>query len=163
MKQIFTYITFTSIIFFSNTLFGQDENNSDLFKTLAKNDTLLFGVGFNECDISQFEKFLDEDAEFYHDQSGINNSKENFILGIKDGLCKMDYKAIRKLDKESLKVFPMKNNGKLYGAVQTGIHRFYAKYPDKDEFITSTAMFTHLWLLKDGEWKLARVLSFDHH
>ena len=84
-------------------------------------------------------------------------------MGIKNGLCKMDYKATRELVAESLKVYPMKNQGKLYGAIQTGEHRFYAKYPDKEKVLTSTALFSHLWLLEDGEWKLSRVLSYDHH
>ncbi len=144
-------------------LTAQADRDADLFRTLFTCDSLLFNVGFNTCDIAQFEKLVSEDFEFYHDQSGIISSKEAFIAGTREGLCRMNYQPIRKLVDGSLQVFPLKNNGRLYGAVQSGEHRFYAKYPDREEAeLTSGAQFTHLWLLEDGEWKLARVLSFDH-
>lgn len=142
---------------------AQADRDSDLFRTLFACDSLLFNVGFNTCDISQFERLVSENFEFYHDQSGITPSKEAFIAGTREGLCKMDYQPIRKLVAGSLQVFPLKNNGQLYGALQSGEHRFYAKYPGREEAeLTSGARFTHLWLLEAGEWKLARVLSFDH-
>ncbi len=136
---------------------------SNLYKTLYTNDSLLFNVGFNTCDISQFEKLVSENLEFYHDQSGVISSKEQFLENTKNGLCKLDYQPIRRLVEGSLQVFPMSNNGELYGAIQTGQHRFYAKYEgQEEEKLTSTADFTHLWLLEDGAWKLARVLSYNH-
>lgn len=145
-----------------NLLFAQVEENSELFQTLRTKDSLLFNLGFNTCDISQFRALVSEDMEFYHDQSGVTDSKDAFIASIENGLCKLNYKARRELVAGSLQVFPMHGNGQLYGAIQTGEHRFYAKYPDKKEVLTSTAKFTHLWLLEDGQWKLARVLSYDH-
>jgi len=142
---------------------AQADRDSDLFRALFTCDSLLFNVGFNTCDISQFERLVSEDFEFYHDQSGITSSKGAFIAGTREGLCKIDYQPIRRLVESSLQVFPLKTNGRLYGAVQSGEHRFYAKYPDRAEAeLTSEAQFTHLWLLEAGEWKLARVLSFDH-
>ena len=160
-KQIYSLSTLT--IFLFTFCFIQAQDQDELFETLKQKDSLLFSVGFNQCDASQFENLLSENVEFYHDQSGVNKSKTDFVMGIKNGLCKMDYKATRELVAESLKVYPMKNQGKLYGAIQTGEHRFYAKYPDKEKVLTSTALFSHLWLLEDGEWKLSRVLSYDHH
>lgn len=146
----------------AHLLSAQPEELSALFNTLKTQDSLLFEAGFNTCDISRFQALLSEDMEFYHDRSGITDSKEAFIGSIGNGLCKMEYKAIRRLVEGSLQVFPMYNNGRLYGAIQTGEHRFYAIYPGKEEALTSTAKFTHLWLLEEGEWKLARVLSYDH-
>lgn len=144
-------------------LSAQVEENAELFQTLKAQDSLLFNVGFNTCDISQFQALVSEDLEFYHDQSGITGSKAAFIAGIENGLCKLEYKARRELVEGSLRVFPMNSNGNLYGAIQTGEHRFYAKYPDEEETLSSTAKFTHLWLLEEGQWKLSRVLSYDHH
>ena len=149
-------------LFFLNLMHAQVEESSELFQILHTKDSLLFNVGFNTCDISQFEALVSEDMEFYHDQSGITSSKADFIAGTENGLCKLPYKARRELVDGSLQVFPMYNNGELYGAMQTGEHRFYAKYPDKEEMLTSVAKFTHLWLLENGEWKLSRVLSYDH-
>ena len=159
MKQ---YLTLFICLFSLSAPMAQVEENSELYQTLRAKDSLLFNVGFNTCDISQFEALVSEDMEFYHDQSGITNSKADFIAGTENGLCKLPYQARRYLVEGSLQVFPMNNNGVLYGAIQTGEHRFYAKYPEKEEVLTSTAIFTHLWLLEEGEWRLSRVLSYDH-
>jgi hypothetical protein len=133
-----------------------------LYQTLKSNDSLLFNVGFNNCDISQFEKLISEDFEFYHDEAGITQSKTAFISGIQNGLCKLNYKPRRELVNGSLHVYPLKKKGVLYGAIQTGEHQFYAVEKDKSEKQTSTAKFTHVWLLENGEWKLSRGLSYDH-
>jgi hypothetical protein len=146
----------------SSALFSQVEHSSALFKTLKTQDSLLFDVAFNTCDISQLEKLLSEDFEFYHDKSGITASKEAFVASIRDGLCKLSYKPRRELVENSLEVFPLENNGDIYGAIQTGNHRFYALEKDKPEYQTSEARFTHVWLLENGLWKLSRGLSYDH-
>ena len=138
------------------------QSSDKLFKTLKAQDSLLFDIGFNTCDIEMFERLVSEDFEFYHDQSGITPDKEAFIQNTREGLCKLDYQPIRKLDEGSLKVFPLMNNGVLYGALQTGSHRFYAKRDGESLVFTSTAVFDHLWLLEDGEWKLKRVISYNH-
>lgn len=143
-------------------LFSQVPTSSDLFKTLKTQDSLLFEVGFNTCDISQFEKLVSDDFEFYHDKSGITVTKADFIASIRDGLCKMDYKARRELVENSLEVYPLENNGVLYGAIQTGSHRFYEVKDVKSDQLTSVAKFTHVWLLENGVWRLSRGLSYDH-
>lgn len=143
-------------------LFAQADRSSDLFKTLKACDSLLFDIGYNTCNIQMFEDFVADDFEFYHDQGGITNSKVAFVASIRDGLCKMDYTPRRELDDASMEVFPLYSNGVLYGAIQNAVHSFYAIEKGKPEYITSTARFTHLWLLQDGEWKLIRGLSYDH-
>jgi len=157
-------LTLFALLFFFTPigLYSQVAVSSDLFRMLKLQDSLLFEVGFNTCDITQFEKLISVDFEFYHDKSGITSSKADFITGIRDGLCKMDYKARRELVANSLEVYPLENNGVLYGAIQTGNHRFYALENDKPEYLTSVARFTHVWLLENGQWKLSRGLSYDH-
>lgn len=143
--------------------FKEATNPTTLYLQLKTCDSLLFDIGFNECNLEIFDTLVADDFEFYHDQSGITPNKAEFINGTKNGLCKMDYRAIRKLEPGTLTVFPMYKDGKLYGALQSGYHSFYALYPGKTELVhTSEAYFTHLWLLEDGRWKLARVLSYDH-
>ncbi|MCA6074319.1 nuclear transport factor 2 family protein [Fulvivirga sedimenti] len=143
-------------------LLAAGQNTDDLYNTLRAQDSLLFDVGFNTCDVEIFERLVADDFEFYHDQSGITPDKASFIKGTREGLCKLDYQPIRQLDAGSLKVFPLKNNGVLYGALQTGSHRFYAKKGDEPLVLTSSALFDHLWMLEDGEWKLKRVISYAH-
>jgi hypothetical protein len=143
----------------SSAQIGRD---TDLFRVMKQYDSLLFELGFNRCDIATLEKIVSEDLEFYHDQSGITPNKEAFITSIRDGICKLNYKPKRVLDTASLQVHALKKNGVLYGAIQAGKHSFYAIEPGKPEYLTSTAWFTHLWLLEEGQWKLKRVLSYDH-
>lgn len=145
-----------------STLFAQVERSSDLYKTIKAQDSLLFDIGFNTCDIRQFEDLLSENFEFYHDEAGITSTKAAFITSIRDGLCKMNYKARRELLPNSFEVYPLEKNGALYGAIEKGEHNFYAIEKQKPEYLTSTAKFTQVWLLENGSWKLSRVLSYDH-
>ncbi|MFM1931495.1 MAG: peptidase family [Bacteroidota bacterium] len=141
---------------------AQIDASSPLFSTIRVKDSLLFDVGFNTCDIQQFEALLSENFTFYHDQSGITNSKADFISGVQNGLCKLVYKPKRVLDRNTMEVYPLQENGVLYGAIQTGVHNFYAVEADQSEYITSTAKFTHVWILENGDFRLSEGLSYDH-
>ncbi len=161
MKKLFL---FTSLFLISIGLFAQVDSSSILFKTLLRKDSLVFNVGFNTCNVSVYDGLVAEDLEFYHDQGGITHSKREFIEIFKNGICKSeDFVSRRELISESVKVFPLYDNGVLYGAIQMGEHRFYEKPKGKPERDGSIAKFTHLWLLNDsGDWILKRVLSYDH-
>ena len=153
---------FLILLTFSVSGFAQVEPASELYQTLKQKDSLLFNVGFNNCDFSQFENLVGNDLKFYHDKGGITNSKADFIESMKNGICKSEYKPMRKLVKNSLVVYPLRKNGVLYGAIQMGIHEFYERQKGKPDNLTSTAKFTHVWLLENGNWKLTEVLSYDH-
>jgi CubicO group peptidase (beta-lactamase class C family) len=159
IKNIAITLIFTSL--FING-FSQLEKSSELYKVIIKKDSLLFNIGFNNCNISQFEILVSDNFEFYHDKGGIVSSKSKFIKNIKSGICDIEYKAIRKLDTTQTEIFPLHSNGVLYGAIQCGVHKFYALEENKEEYITSIAKFTHLWILENGLWKLSKGLSYDH-
>ena len=142
---------------------GQVAKNSDIFLTLKKQDSIFFERSFNLCDLEYLNKATHKDLIFYHDQSGIQN-REAFLENTKKYICSdFSKKPIRKVVEESLEVFPMYNNGILYGAIQTGIHDFYIRETNKADLHTSRAKFTHLYLLENGKWLLKEVLSFDHN
>jgi hypothetical protein len=63
---------------------------------------------------------------------------------------------------ESTAIFALYDDGILYGAIQEGVHQFFEKQLDQAEQFGSSAKFTHLWLLENGEWKLTKSLSFEH-
>lgn len=150
------------LIFIIPVLSQENANNSaQLFEELKALDSLLFKVGYNNCDTTQLRELISDDFEFYHDQSGVLDSKEMFLQGIPN-LCRMNYKATRVLIDSSLQVYPLYANGKLYGAVQTGTHEFYGEQEGKPKYLTSTAIFTHVWMLEANEWKVKRILSYDH-
>lgn len=147
----------------SVTARAADLSDAELSRVLEEKDHLLFDVGFNTCDLKQFEQLLSDNFEFYHDTDGITPSKAAFLEDMRSGLCHGgDYQARRELVKGSLQVFPLRNKEGLYGAIQTGRHRFYEKEKGKDEHFASEATFTHLWRLENGEWRLSRVLSYNH-
>ena len=143
--------------------FSQEEKNSELYKTIMSKDSLLFNVGFNTCDISQFENLFSDDFEFYHDQDSISN-KELFLVNLKNGICLpgKNYKVRRDLKPGSTEIYPLTKNGALYGALQNGTHQFFEISPGQEDKPGSIAKFTHIWLLKNGVWKLARSFSYDH-
>ena len=141
---------------------AQVSKTSALYQTLKKQDSLLFDVGFNTCSIPIFETLVSDNFEFYHDQAGTMLSKAAFINSVKNNVCSLSYKASRVLEPGSMEVYPLEKNGVLYGAIQTGIHRFYALEPGKPLYFTSRAKFSNVWKLESGEWRLIRSLSYDH-
>jgi CubicO group peptidase (beta-lactamase class C family) len=141
---------------------ANEVSNSEVFQVLEEKDRLLFDIGFNTCDMKQFEQLLSDDFEFYHDTDGITPSKAAFLEDMRNGLCKGGYQSRRELVKGSLQVYPLKNKDGLYGAIQTGEHRFYEGEKGKDEHFASLATFAHLWRLENGDWRLSRVLSYNH-
>lgn len=143
---------------------AQVSETSELFLTLKTNDSLVFNVGFNQCDASQFEKLIAEDFEFYHDKSGVLQSKEEFMEGITNGLCSTlnQTKSRRELVAGSLEVFPLYKSGELYGAIQKGEHKFFESVNGKPESKGSIAKFSHVWIIEEQGWKIKRVLSYDH-
>ncbi|MGV8993669.1 MAG: serine hydrolase [Flavobacterium sp.] len=150
-------IFFTLLLTFS--AFAQVSKDSELYKTILSKDSLLFEVGFNHCDIKQFENLLSENLKFYHDKGGISDKKK-FLSDLKNGLCKdpKNRQVNRFLIKERTEIFPLYKNEVLYGAVQNGEHMF----SEKRESQAGTAKFTHIWQLEKGEWKLVSSFSFDH-
>ncbi|WP_299523168.1 DUF3471 domain-containing protein [Winogradskyella sp.] len=152
------------LLMLSGTVSAQVDKSSKLFKALKSKDSILFKIGFNKCEIERSAELMFDDLEFYHDKGGITNSKQEFVDIMNNGICKSGNKEkiYRFLVEESLEVFPMYNNGKLYGALQNGKHFFS---PDKHMTFDKSdnyALFSHLWLLDDGEWKLKRVISYNH-
>lgn len=147
----------------SQTIQAQVEATSDLFIQLAKMDSIIFERGFNMCLLAEIGPSISDDLEFYHDQGGLSETKIEFLDALKQNICSnFDKKPIRKLANGSLNVFPLDNNGVLYAAIQHGEHEFYIKEPNRPAYLTSTAMFTHVWILENDSWILKRVLSYDH-
>jgi len=141
---------------------NHDSEKSELYYLLKAKDSLMFELSYNQLDTSILEELATDDIEFYHDQGGATYTKQDFIEGLK-GLGNLSYKARRALVKGSTEVFPMHKNGELYAAILKGEHAFYAKEPnDKPEYLTSTAKYTTLWVLVDGQWKMSRIYSYNH-
>lgn len=147
----------------SSHLYGQLPENSELYKTIISQDSLLFNVGFNTCDIRQFENILSASLEFYHDKDGLS-TKAEFLHNLKNGLCiaPEKYQSRRELIAAKTAIYPLYRNDTIYGAVQNGAHQFYESIEGKEEKLVGSAQFTSVWILDDAQWKLTRILSYDH-
>jgi hypothetical protein len=141
---------------------GQNQERIGLFQELKTQDSIFFERGFNHCDLDYLKKQVADDLRFYHDQGGLQN-KSQFLENTVNNICASSaQKPIRKVAPESLEVFPLYAAGKIYGAIQKGVHHFYIRENGKKDLWTSTARFTHLWILEKENWKLTEVLSYDH-
>ncbi len=155
-------IIFIILLLSIGKLNAQVDKNSSLFVELKKQDSVFFERGFNNCDIAYLEKSVDNNLKFYHDNGGFQD-KKLFLERTKQNICgNPNQKPIRKVVENSLEVFPLYNNGKLYGAIQTGEHRFYIREKGKEDVLGGQAKFTTVWTAKDGNWLMSDVLSYDH-
>ena len=141
---------------------AQESQNSALYKTILALDSRLFNDGFNRCQLEVFEQLPSNDFEFFHDQGGIQNRAE-FLQAVKQNICSNRHgKPIRTLVAGSVSVYPLQKDGVLYGAIEQGRHIFTTKGSKLSDSGYTVANFTHVWLLQNGQWKLSRVISFDH-
>jgi hypothetical protein len=145
---------------------------STLFETMKALDAQLFEAA-NGCDYEKLTALVDENLEFYHDQAGLMTGRQAFLDAVRKNTCGV---MIRELVPATLEVYPIKG----YGAIELGVHRFHhpghekefpgAKQlgmtrfldPGAEEWPVGEAKFLHVWQLKDGSWKLTRVLSYAH-
>lgn len=123
----------------------------------------LFWKAYNECDVKAMAGFFTEDVEFYHDRGGVTLGHPSLMDTLRQSLCgSPDSRLRREAVAGTVHVFPMKKNDVVYGAILSGEHVFYVKQKDKPEFLDGRAKFMDLWTLKDGVWKMSRILSYDH-
>lgn len=152
----------TAVLFFTQAeVSGQtaEQRLTDLI--IAKDAT--FWAAYNKCDTDAFRTMFTDDVEFYHDKGGPTIGFENFMDALKNGLCGNTDSRLRRAElKETVKVFPLAENGEYYAAIISGEQVFYVNQKGKPEFLDGHARFMQLWLLRNGEWKMARILSYDH-
>lgn len=149
-------VQFTIFLISFSSLAQLEKGN--LPKIIIEKDS-LFWLGYNSCNYQLMDKFLDKNVEFYHDKGGITLGADKVLEATRNNICgNPDNKVRREAILESIKVFPMEENGKIYGAILSGEHYFF-----QNEKRTGIAKFTHTWLLKEGDWRMHRILSYDHN
>jgi hypothetical protein len=127
--------------------------SQDLYNEIYRMDSVLY-TAFNNLDMEKFKSLFATDLEFYHDKGGLTdytytiNSFKNTIAQ-NNGLK-------RELVEGSLQVFPIKD----YGAIQIGSHTFC--HPENGNMDCGTFKFVHIWKKINNEWKITRVVSYDH-
>ena len=154
-----------SFVFALPLLLAQNsQNDTDtLAETILRQDA-LFWDAYNRCDVEKMSQFFWLDVEFYHDKGGPTIGLPALDETLRKNLCgNPNFRLRREAIPETIKVFPLQKNGVTYGAALSGEHYFYLNDSGKPEFRDGMAKFFHVWLLKDGTWKMARIVSYDHH
>lgn len=135
----------------------------ELRATIRDKDAALFAAVFDRCDFDAIAALVTPDFEFYHDQWGQTaDSGAAFVESIRN-LCARqargeDPKSRRELVADSVFVQPLGD----YGAIETGVHRFYRLAPGEADTLAGEARFAHVWKKDGTQWRLARVLSYEH-
>jgi Domain of unknown function (DUF4440) len=163
---------FLSLLLLGATPAFAQSKQPSLFETMQALDTQLFEAA-NHCDYEKLTAMVDENLEFYHDQGGLMLGRPAFLESIKNNTCGV---MIRELVPATLEVYPIKG----YGGIEMGVHRFHHPGHEKEfpaakqlgmtrfldpgaaEWPVGQAKFLHIWQLKNGDWKLTRVVSYGH-
>ena len=127
--------------------------STELYREIEAMDKEMFDA-FNTQNLQKFQSLFTDDLEWFQDNGGLIPYKtvfENFA-----NTFKKDFKLTRQLVKGSLEVHPIKE----YGAIEIGVHQFRHIENGKEEI--GTFKFLMIWQKKDGQWKISRVVSYDH-
>ena len=165
MKTKLIFRSFLSILVLaacSAGVYAQTEQQK-LTATILHLDSAFWNA-YNNCDTARFKNFVTDDVEFYHDKGGITLGAKALIESLDKNICgNVNSRIRREAVAGTVKVYPMQNGDELYGAIISGEHVFYMTEKGKPEYQSGAANFTQLWLLKNGVWKMSRILSYNHH
>jgi hypothetical protein len=128
-------------------------SENELFNKIASLDSLLFKA-YNSKNLDLMKTFFTNDLEWYQDNGGLINFEQVFINF--QSIFNREYDLKRNLVKESLEVHPI--NG--YGAIEIGKHQF--KHIENGKLEIGTFKFLMIWKNENGNWKISRVISYDH-
>jgi len=127
-------------------------------------DTALFDLFFTRCDPAALAAMVTPDFEMYHDKGGVVATSGQAFVSLYAEQCAAraatpdSWRSRRALVPDSLHVDPVPG----YGAIEEGDHLFYERKGEGPERLAGRAHFVQLWKLEDGQWRLARVLSYAH-
>ncbi len=155
------YMATAVLLLAAPSLQPKAQSNDDVTSAVLSLDD-LFWQAYNTCDTAAFRQFFTEDVEFYHDKGGLTLGAEPLTASMKSNLCAEGPRLRRQAVDGTVHAFPLRNQNAVYGAVLSGEHRFYVREEGKPERLDGQARFMNLWLLRDGAWRMARVLSYDH-
>jgi hypothetical protein len=134
---------------------------AEMTAAITKADADLFDAVFLQCDAAKVATMTTGDFRFVHDKDG-ESTRAQFVDNLKGHCARVktgeDFPARRELVPGSLEVWPISK----YGALEIGVHRFYARLPGKPEQLTETGNFMILWKQVDGKWLMAESISYGH-
>ena len=157
MKKLMVLLL--SIFIYSNAL-AQNQNERkvantqiELFNKLANLDSSLFAA-YNSKNLNLMKTYFTKDLEWYQDNGGLIDFEK--VFSNFQSIFNRDYDLKRNLIRESLEVHPIEG----YGAIEIGKHQF--KHIENDKLEIGTFKFVMIWKNDNGNWKISRVISYDH-
>ena len=142
---------------FANPIHAQEKKvaptSSALYHEIEQMDQIVFDA-FNRKEFAKFKSLFTEDLEWFQDNGGLLSYETVFTNF--ENMFQNENKLTRKLVPGSLEVHPVKD----YGAIQIGVHEFRHMENGKEEI--GTFKFLMIWKKKDNQWKISRVVSYDH-
>jgi hypothetical protein len=133
----------------------KDPARAQLEAEITAADARLFG-GLNDRDIGPMKEGFSPRLEFYHDRGGVTGYAENVAIFEKN--FRAPNRVRRVAMPETVEIFPAGPNH----AMHIGKHRFCNKPPGPAPEECSVYRFSMVWERDGGQWKLLRVLSYDH-
>lgn len=142
------------------SVFAQSQNEKKvattqlaLFNKVANLDSSLFAA-YNSKNIDLMKTYFTKDLEWYQDNGGLIDYEK--VFSNFQSIFNRDYDLKRNLIKESLEVHPIEG----YGAIEIGKHQF--KHIENGKLEIGTFKFVMIWKNDNGNWKISRVISYDH-
>ncbi len=130
-----------------------DSLQKELYNKIANLDSALFAA-YNSKQLNLMKTYFTNDLEWYQDNGGLIRFEKVFQNF--QSIFNRDYDLKRTLIKESLEVFPIEG----YGAIEIGKHQF--KHVENGKLEVGTFKFLMIWKNEQGNWKISRVISYDH-
>jgi hypothetical protein len=125
----------------------------ELFSKVANLDSSLFAA-YNTKNLDLMKTYFTLDLEWYQDNGGLLDYEK--VFSNFQSIFNRDYNLTRNLIKESLEVHPIEG----YGAIEIGKHQF--KHIENGKLEIGTFKFLMIWKNDNGNWKITRVISYDH-
>jgi len=157
MKKLLL-IVFSISFCVSVTAQNQDEKavsktQKDLYNKIALLDSALF-TAYNSKNLELMKSYFTKDLEWYQDNGGLIGFEKVFFNF--QSIFNREYDLKRTLIKESLEVHSIEG----YGAIEIGKHQF--SHIENGKLEVGTFKFLMIWKNENGNWKISRVISYDH-
>ena len=152
-NQAFYFLFLILLMSGCSHLTAHEKKTNALYSEIEHIDSMLFNA-FNNRDTSTFKKFFTADLEFFHDKDGLTGYQNT--IEFMRSTVQNDIGLKRDLVSGSLQVYPIPG----YGAMEIGTHRFC--HPENEKMDCGSFKFVHIWKRTGNEWKISRVVSYDH-
>lgn len=161
LKLFKTIFIFTCAIVLNTAVPALAADKSDDWEAQVRKTDDAYWHEFNFGTSAALNSYLAADVEFYHDLGGTVIGWDA-LAKVNAGMDGPGNRARRMVVPASLHIFPMRKGDDIYGAIVSGDHEFYTTDAGKIVKKTFQSSFTHLMLVKDGVWKIARIYSYNH-